>query len=128
MQNGLNLGYEAVFDLSRHYWKPIAAPRFRDGTPLVHGDIWPIFVTETTLHGLALGESVDKDYLFAWRADTGFVRKIDNKKTYEQLVAEAGDANFGIDIDAIGTGLLLDELPKRPEFAGHKCKTKLTTW
>ncbi len=72
LQNGLNLGYEAVFDLSRPFWMPIAIPKFRDGTPLVESDIWPIYVTDTTIHGLALGNVTDKDFWLAWRADTGY--------------------------------------------------------
>ena len=33
LKNGLNLGYEAVFDLSSSTLRPIAVPRFPDGTP-----------------------------------------------------------------------------------------------
>ncbi|WP_372605016.1 hypothetical protein, partial [Actibacterium sp.] len=35
LENGANLGYEAVFDLGRPYLKPIAVPRTEDGTPIV---------------------------------------------------------------------------------------------
>ncbi len=52
LENGMNLGYEAVFDLSRPLFKPIAVPRFPDGTPLIRVETWALYVTDTTIYGL----------------------------------------------------------------------------
>lgn len=126
--NGLNLGYEAVFDLSRPFLKPIAVPRFPDGTPLISDDMWEIYVTDTTVYGWALGKTSDKDYNYAWRTDTGLILKEESPVLYERLIAEAGHANWDIDIGSVGTGWLLNELIKRPEFNAHRCPTALITW
>jgi hypothetical protein len=128
LENGLNLGYEAVFDLSRPYFRPIAVPKFQDGTPLIHDKTWEIFVTDTTIYGLALGQTSESDYRFAWRADTGLVRQQNDKATYEALTANAGHANWDIEIDSVGTGWLLDELIRRQQHTIKRCPTWFLTW
>lgn len=128
LQNGLNLGYAAVFDLSRSFLKPIAVPRLPDGTPLIRDDMWAIYITDTTIYGWALGETSGEDYDYAWRADTGLILKEENPVLYERLITEAGHANWDIDIGSVGTGWLLNELIKRPEFNVHRCPTSLITW
>lgn len=128
LENGLNLGYEAVFDLSRPYFRPTAVPRFPEGTPLIRDETWAIFVTETTIYGLAMGPSSEADYRFAWRGDAGLVRQQDDQATYEALIAEAGHANWDIEIDNVGTGWLLDELLRRQQPASKRCPTSLLTW
>lgn len=128
LENGLNLGYEAVFDLGRPYFRPIAVPKFQNGTPLIHEKTWEIFVTDTTIYGLALGETSKLDYRFAWRADTGLVRQQDDKATYEALTANAGHANWDIEIDSVGTGWLLDELIRRQRHTIKRCPTSFLTW
>lgn len=128
LQNGLNLGYAAVFDLSRPFLKPIAVPRLPDGTPLIRDDMWAIYITDTTIYGWALGETSGEDYDYAWRTDTGIILKEDNPELYERLITEAGHANWDIDVGSVGTGWLLNELIKRPEFKVHRCPTSLITW
>ncbi len=128
LKNGLNLGYNAVFDLREPYWLPEEVPKFPDGTPLVEGDVWPIYVTDSTLYGIALSETGSEDFEFAWRADTGLVLKNENQQKYEKLVSEAGDTNPGINIGLIGSGWLLKELMKRPEYADQWCATRFITW
>lgn len=128
LENGANLGYEAVFDLSRPYFKPIAVPRHADGTPLIRNDMWAIFVTDTTIYGWALGGTSDDDYDYAWRADSGLILKDENPIAYEHLIREAGHANWDIDIGSVGTKYLLDLLIDRPEFDAELCPTALITW
>lgn len=128
LENGLYLGYEAIFDLSRPYFKPIAVPKFPDGSPLIRDETWAIFVTETTIYGLATGPSPDEDYRFAWRSDVGLVRQKDHQATYEALIAEAGPANLDIEIDSVGTGWLLNELLRQQQTASERCPTSLLTW
>jgi len=128
LENGLVLGYEAVFDLSRPYGRPIAVPKQADGTPLIHEETWEIFVTDTTLYGLAMGPSAAENYAFVWRADSGLVRQRDDGATYDKLVAEAGPANLGIEIGAVGTGWLLAELMRRQGAVRQRCPTRLLIW
>lgn len=127
LENGMYLGYEAIFDLSRPYFKPIAVPKFPDGTPLIHDETWAIFVTETTIYGLAMGPSPDEDYRFAWRSDVGLTRQPDHQAAYEILIAEAGPANLDIEADSVDTGWLLNEL-RRQQPASERCPTSLVTW
>ena len=54
LKNGLNLGYEAVFDLSRPFFKPIAVPRFQNGVSLIRDELWAITITDTTVFGVTL--------------------------------------------------------------------------
>ncbi|MCB5411092.1 hypothetical protein [Pseudogemmobacter faecipullorum] len=125
--NGMYLGYEAIFDLSRPSFKPIAVPKFPDGTPLIRDETWAIFVTATTIYGLAMAPSPDEDYRFAWRSDIGLIRQQDHQAAYEALIAEAGPANLDIEIDSVGTGWLLNELLKQ-QPASERCPTPLLTW
>lgn len=128
LKNGLNLGYNAVFDLSQSYFEPNIVPKFPDGTPLVNGNIWPIYVTKTTLYGVADDGKGGKSFDFAWRKDSGLIRKKENPRIYEKLVSEAGEANPGIKINIVGTGIILREFMKRPEYQNQWCRTKLITW
>ena len=63
-----------------------------------------------------------------WRGDAGLVRQQDDQATYEALIAEAGHANWDIEIDNVGTGWLLDELLRRQQPASKRCPTSLLTW
>lgn len=128
LANGLYLGYEAVFDLRRPYFKPIAVPKFPDGTPLIRDVAWAIYVTNTTIYGRAMGPTGGADYQFAWRADIGLVRQQDDQATYERLIAEAGHANWDIEIDSDGTGWLLNELIRQQRPVSQHCLTSLLTW
>lgn len=129
LKNGANLGYEAVFDLSRPYLKPIAVPRLDDGTPILRDRLWSIKITSTTIHGLSMAPSLDeRGYRFAWRADIGLVLEADNPTVYERLVAEARHANWDIEINNVGTQWLMNELAGRPDFKVGRCPTSLITW
>lgn len=127
LENGANLGYEAVFDLSRPLFRPIAVPKLPDGTPIVRDELWSIKVTDTAIYGLSMAVG-ERGYWFAWHSDTGLVLGNDQPAQYEALVAEAGPANWDIDINNVGTGWLLDELIKRPGFDVYRCPTALLTW
>ena len=128
LENGLNLGYEAVFDLSRPYFKPNAVPRFADGKPLIRDGSWETYITTTSIYGWALGPTSEDDYQFAWRADTGLVLKYDDAALYDRLVTEAGNANWDFGTGSYGTGWLLNELTKIPQFEVRRCPTSLLTW
>jgi hypothetical protein len=128
LRNGLNLGYEAVFDLGRPFLKPIAVPKFRDGTPLIRDDLWALYVTDTTIHGVSLAVKNADSFRFAWREDTGLIKQDEDAALYEGLLAEAGHANWDFGAGSLGTGWLLNELIKRPEFKVHRCPTALMTW
>lgn len=128
LENGANLGYEAVFDLSRSYLKPIAVPRLEDGTPILRDMLWSIKITPTTIYGLSLEPVDERGYQFAWRNDVGLVLEDDNPTVYERLVAEAGHANWDIEINNVGTQWLMNELAGRPDFEVGRCPTSLVTW
>lgn len=128
LENGANLGYEAVFDLSRPYLKPIAVPRLNDGTPILRDKLWSIKITPTSIYGLSLEPVDERGYRFAWRADVGLVLEADNPAEYERLVAEAGHANWDIEINNIGTGALMNRLADRPGLDAGRCPTSLITW
>ena len=128
LKNGLNLGYEALFDLRGTLFKPIAVPRFADGTPLVRDALWALYVTDTTVFGDTMANESEGGYVFAWRADTGRVLGRDNQALYSRLVAEAGPANWNFGPGSFGAGYLLDKLLKRPGFQGHNCPIALVTW
>ena len=70
----------------------------------------------------------ERGYRFAWRNDVGLVLETDNPTVYEHLVAEAGHANWDIDINNVGTQWLLNELAERPDFEVGRCPTSLITW
>ena len=136
LENGLNLGYEARFDVNSFLFEPIIVPRFANGTPLVRRDIWPVYVTATTLYGVVDPDDNDFWYsnLFAWRADTGLVFARDDSALYERLVAEAGPANWDLGPGNFSTGILfqyLDEeldLDKEPGVRRGPCPTAYITW
>jgi len=78
LPNGLNIGKQALIDLSRPYFRPDIVPKFDNGQSLLPGDAWPFFSTETTVHGLAEETDPQDDFWFAWRKDTGLVLKAEN--------------------------------------------------
>jgi hypothetical protein len=128
LENGANLGYEAVFDFSRPYLKPIAAPRLEDGTPILRDMLWSIKITPTSIYGLSLAPIDGRGYQFAWRNDVGLVLESDDPAEYERLVAEAGHANWDIEINNVGAQWLMNELAGRPDFEVGRCPTSLVTW
>ena len=128
LENGLNLGYEAVFDLSRPYFMPIAVPRLADGTPIIRDELWALFLTKTTIYGRSITSEYGNDFEFAWRADTGMVLKNELPDAYKGIVDEAGDVIGDYGKGSIGTGALLNKAIKlNPSDAG-RCPTALVTW
>jgi hypothetical protein len=127
LPNGMHLGYEAVFDLSRPYLKPIAVPKYSDGTPLIRKQTWAIYVTETTLYGSTMNPD-DTEHRFAWRADAGLVLRKTDSKHYDSLIAEAGQANKDIGAGQIGAGAALNRLLELKQSNVQKCPTALITW
>lgn len=128
LKNGLNIGYEAVFDLSRPYFRPIAVPRFADGTPLIRDETWAVYVTDTTLYGETFIPFGGLGYRFAWRSDSGLVRRRDDPDLYDRLIGEAGPANIGLPRGSLGAGSILWELSGRSGFRKTWCPTALITW
>ena len=45
LPNGLNIGKQALIDLSRPYFRPDIVPKFNNGKSLLLGDAWPFFAT-----------------------------------------------------------------------------------
>lgn len=127
LENGLLLGYEAIVDLGRSFGRPIAVPKYPDGTPVIRDETWELHATATTLHGLAMRPDPADDYRFAWRVDAGLILEEEEPEALEGLISEAGPSNWGIE-GAVGTKWLMDELARRPEFEGRKCPTALVTW
>jgi hypothetical protein len=127
LENGLNLGCEAVFDLSNSYLWPIAVPRYKDGTPLLRDQTWSTKITDTTIYSLALG-AIPHRYYFVWRADTRLIYETADPKIYQDLVAKAGPANWDFKVNAIDTASLLNKFIKNPNFKVEKCPTALFTY
>ena len=130
LENGLNIGFEAIFDVSRPYFRPSYVPRFSDGTPLVGEDIWPIYITDTTLYGTVASSQFSdiEHYKIAWRANTGVVIENENSELFDEIVSKSGTKKYGTDQRSVSTGVIFLELEKRPEFAGQKCRTRWVTW
>ena len=124
LPNGLNIGKQALIDLNRPYFRPDIAPKFGNGKSLLPGDAWPFFATATTIHGLALEADPDDDFWFAWREDTGLVRKTENAVLYEKLISEAGTPLGNTGIRVVDSHLVMVELQRRPEYANQTCRTR----
>ena len=41
LPNGINVGYQALIDLSTPYFKPDIVPKYENGASLLPGDAWP---------------------------------------------------------------------------------------
>ena len=91
LPNGMNIGYQALIDLSAPYFKPDIVPKYENGASLLPGDAWPFFATETTVYGLAEGKDHNSGFWFAWREDTGLILKKNNPEEYGKIVSEAGE-------------------------------------
>lgn len=128
LENGLTLGYEAVFDLGRPLLKPITVPRYQSGRPVVRHDTWPLYISDTTVHGVTFDETLSTGYSFVWRADTGLVRRDRDPETYQKLVDEAGPTNWDYGSGGYGAGVLLKWLSDDPDFPVERCPTALFTW
>ena len=121
LPNRLNIGKQALVDLSRPYFRPDIFPKFDNGKSLLPGDAWPFFATETTVHGLALEADHQNDFWFAWRKDTGLVLKAENPAVYEELVSEAGTPMGNKGINAVGSHIVMMRLEKKPAYINQTC-------
>ena len=126
LDNGLMLGYAAVFDLGRPLFRPIVVPKYWDGTPLVHNDVFPLYVSDTTLYGTVKESGVLVDY--AWREDTGLVSQAEAPALYDRLVAEAGAVNRDVGSGWLGAGIVFQILAESPANRKEHCLTRLITW
>lgn len=123
LKSGLNIGYRAVFDSHGQFLKSKVVLKLPNGTPLIESDVLPLYVSPTTVYGAADFETGR----FAWRNDTGLVRKKENADLYKKLVSEAGDVNPGIK-GMVSKYTIFGEFKKRPEYANQWCRTQLIVW
>ncbi|WP_432448156.1 hypothetical protein [Aliiroseovarius marinus] len=127
LPNGINIGKQAVLDLSRSYWKPDIVPKYPSGASVLPGDAWPFHTTATTIYGTA-EDSKHGDFEFAWREDTGLIRHDEDPRLYETLLSDAGSLLEGTIYGGFDSHIVLLELQKRPEYAGQRCRTRLIRW
>ena len=128
LPNGMNIGYQALIDLSTPYFKPDIVPKYENGASLLPGDAWPFFATETTVYGLAEGEDHNRDFLFAWREDTGLILKKNKPEEYDTIVSEAGELLEHTDDGMFSSHIVMRNLKKNPEYKNQTCRTRLLTW
>lgn len=128
LKNGMVLGYEAVFDLGRPYFKPIVVPKYPDGKPLIRDEVWAIFISDTTIYGLAMRPDPRNDYRYAWRTDTDLVMQDEQPELFDTLVSEAGNTNWDYEIDDIGPSWLLNDLVRSGRLEATHCQTSFLTW
>ncbi|WP_432448155.1 hypothetical protein [Aliiroseovarius marinus] len=128
LPNGINIGKQAVLDLSMSYWKPDIVPKYPSGASLIPGDAWPFYATETTVYGRAIMVDATDDFGFAWRKDIGLTKRRDDPIQYDKIVSEAGELLEGIPDGILGVHIVMLELQKRPEYAGQRCRTRLIRW
>lgn len=128
LPNGINIGKQALVDLSASYFKPDIVPKFESGASLLPGDAWPFFATETTVYGLALGEDFHSDFWFAWRKDTGLVLKKDEPERYDEIVSEAGNLLDHTEYGWFDSHIVMMNLQASQDHQGQTCRTRLLTW
>ncbi|MEN8710186.1 MAG: hypothetical protein ABF310_09260 [Paracoccaceae bacterium] len=128
LPNGLNIGKQAVIDLSEPFFIPDIVPKFKNGKSLLPGDAWPFYATNTTVHGLADGHDTQNVFWFAWRHDTGLVLRKDNPELYETLVSEAGAPMGNKGISLVDSHVVMMELQEQPNYANQKCRTRWIRW
>ena len=103
LPNGLLLGYEALVDPDRPYWRPNVILKYADGTPVFSDWVEDFYFTETTVWGGTLNAFLNglggggrkhpayrEDVFFAYRPDVGLVYRHEDPDAYERLKQEAG--------------------------------------
>ena len=128
LPNGLNIGKQALLDLSRPYFRPDIVPKFPNGRSLLPGDAWPFYATETTVHGRAEQENHRDDFWFAWREDTGLVLKRENPKDYEDILSQAGALLKGTKYGGYDSHIMMMELEELSKYKDQTCRTRWLTW
>ena len=127
LPSGLNIGDQALIDLSAPYFGLDVVPKFDNGASLLPGDAWPFFATETTVYGLAEGADHNSDFWFAWRKDTGLILKKNKPEQYEIMVSEAGDLLEHTEYGGFDSHIVMRNLKKAPEYQKQTCRTRLLT-
>ena len=128
LPNRMNIGYQALIDLSTPYFKPDIVPKYENGASLLPGDAWPFFATETTVYGLAEGKDHNSGFWFAWREDTGLILKKNNPEEYGKIVSEAGELLEHTEYGMFSSHIVMRNLKKHPEYKNQTCRTRLLTW
>ena len=128
LPNGMNIGHQALIDLSALYFKPDIVPKYENGASLLPGDAWPFFATETTVYGLAEGEDHNSDFWFAWRKDTGLILNKNKPERYEKIVSESGELLEHTEYGGFDSHIVMMNLKKAPEYKNQTCRTRLLTW
>ena len=128
LPNGLNIGKQALIDLSRPYFRPDIVPKFNNGKSLLLGDAWPFFATETTVYGTAEANDPNDDFRFIWQRDAGLIRKGEDPIRYERLIDEAGPLLEGTRYGGFGSEVIMRELQKQPDYTNQTCRTQWITW
>ena len=116
LPNGMNIGYQALIDLSTPYFKPDIVPKYENGASLLPGDAWPFFATETTVYGLAEGEDHNRDFWFAWRKDTGLILNKNKPERYEKIVSESGELLEHTEYGGFDSHIVMRNLKKTPRI------------
>ena len=128
LPNGMNIGHQALIDLSSPYFKPDIVPKYENRASLLPGDAWPFFATETTVYGLAEGEDHNSDFWFAWREDTGLILKKNKPEQYEKIVSESGELLEHTEYGGFDSHIVMMNLKKAPEYKNQTCRTRLSKW
>ena len=98
LPNGSIIGREAILDprtlFNPYRWSPDSRVilKLPNGSPLITDEVFPIYITETTVYGR--GEPRDRSkasYAFAYRPDVGLVYEHTDPDTYAKLEGEAGE-------------------------------------
>ena len=114
LPNGMNIGHQALIDLSSPYFKPDIVPKYENGASLLPGDAWPFFATETTVYGLAEGADHNSDFWFAWRVDTGLILKKNKPEQHHKIVSEAGELLEHTEYRVFSSHIVMRNLKKHP--------------
>ena len=129
LPNGMNIGYQALIDLSTPYFKHwYSAKVWKWSILTARGCLALFFATETTVYGLAEGEDHNRDFWFAWREDTGLILKKNKPEEYDTIVSEAGEPLEHTEYGRFSSHIFMRNLKKNPEYKNQTCRTRLLTW
>lgn len=130
LPSGVEIGYQAYFDLSRHYLKPVAVLREPDGR-VIGQEVFPIYLTEKAAYGHASidYENPRSDFAFIWTAETGLVKRDENPDLYHSLLQDPGEIHYGnADGVYVNTLWVFMKFKKSGAFASDQCHTSWLTW
>ena len=128
LPNGINIGYEAILNFSKPYFRPGVVVKYRSGDQLLPGDAFPFFATETTVYGTAAERGGSESRRFAWREDVGLVFRYNQPGLYMRLVSDAGPKLDGVKAGNLGVGIYYLDLKKIPDYDGQWCRTRWIRW